>query len=424
MQQSLSEKRKLAHGWFGGAGLPRGWQWIKLGNACEINPRRPKGFDRADDKPTTFIPMGAVNATCGMVDRPQTCPYREIKKGYTFFSDGDVLFAKITPCMQNGKHFIAGNSLDGVGFASTEFHVLRPGDSLLAEWVHFYLRQPAILKEATYHFTGTAGQQRVPDSFLKELSIPSPSLPEQKRVVAVLNKQMAAVEGARGAALERVEAVRALPSAWLREVFSFGGSGLPRGWRWTTLNNVCIEDRCAIDGKSDDASVLPYLSLENIESVSGKIVFHAGKTSNSDIQVGVSTCFRFGPEHVLYGKLRPYLNKVALPDFSGRCTTEAIPILPKPEINREFLAWTLRRRETVDWAMAERTGSRMPRTNMKHLMSFKFPLPPLAEQERLVSVLNAKMAATEKVRAAAEAALEAITALPAALLREAFSGAL
>ncbi|MDD9814697.1 MAG: restriction endonuclease subunit S, partial [Gammaproteobacteria bacterium] len=205
---------------FGGERLPHGWQWIKLGNACEINPRRPKGFDRADEEPTTFIPMDAVSATYGMVDRPQTRPYGEIKKGYTFFSDGDVMFAKITPCMQNGKHFIAGNSLDGVGFASTEFHVLRPGDSLLAEWAHFYLRQPAILKEATYHFTGTVGQQRVPDSFLKELSIPLPPLAQQKRLVASLNAKMAATERVRAAAGAELEAITALPAALLREAFS------------------------------------------------------------------------------------------------------------------------------------------------------------------------------------------------------------
>ncbi|MDD9860337.1 MAG: restriction endonuclease subunit S [Nitrospira sp.] len=295
---------------------------------------------------------------------------------------------------------------------------IRCGNSVERDFVLFFMKfhEHEISQMGTGSTFGAISRKH-----LLNIQVPLPPFPEQKRIVAVLNKQMAAVEVARGAALERVEAVRALPSAWLREVFSFGGGGLPRGWRWTTLNNVCIEDRCAIDGKSDDASVLPYLSLENIESMSGKIVFHAGKTSNSDIQVGVSNCFRFGPEHVLYGKLRPYLNKVALPDFSGRCTTEAIPILPKPEINREFLAWTLRRHETVDWAMAGKTGSRMPRTNMKHLMSFKFPLPPLTEQKRLVSALNAKMAATEKIRAAAEAELEAITALPAALLREAFS---
>lgn len=224
--EKVEAVRALASAWlqevfsFGRGDLPQGWQWIKLGNACEINPHRPKGFSRAENKPTTFIPMGAVNATYGIVDRLQTRPYREVKKGYTFFSDGDVLFAKITPCMQNGKHFIVGNSLDGVGFASTEFHVLRPSDSLLAEWAHFYLRQPAILKEATYHFTGTAGQQRVPDSFLKELSIPLPPLTEQKRLISALSAKIAATEKARAVAEAEVEDITALPSALLRQAFN------------------------------------------------------------------------------------------------------------------------------------------------------------------------------------------------------------
>ena len=193
---------------------------------------------------------------------------------------------------------------------------------------------------------------------------------------------------------------------------------IPQGWRWVSLSDVCTEDRQAIDGQSDAAGVLPYVSLENIESVSGKIVFYAG--SNSSTQ-GISNCFRFDSEHVLYGKLRPYLNKVALPGFSGRCTTEAIPILPKPEIDREFLAWTLRRRETVDWAMTGKTGSRMPRVKMKHLMDLDIPLPPLAEQKRIVAVLNEKMAAVEKARVAALERVEAVRALSSAWLREVFS---
>ena len=200
--------------------LPHGWRWAKLGEVCQINPCRPKEFRRDDGDPTTFIPMGAVNGVAGKVDKSQTRPYREVKKGYTFFADGDILFAKITPCMQNGKHFIASNLTDGVGFASTEFHVLRPDDFLLPRWVHFYLRQPSILKEATYHFTGTAGQQRVPGSFLKNLPCPLPPLPEQKRLVSALNAKMATTQKALTAAQAELEAITALPSALLRKAFN------------------------------------------------------------------------------------------------------------------------------------------------------------------------------------------------------------
>lgn len=111
--------------------------------------------------------------------------------------------------------------------------------------------------------------------------------------------------------------------------------------------------------------------------------------------------FRFDSRHVLYGKLRPYLNKVALPDFEGRCTTEAIPLLPAPDVEREYLAWLLRRPETVEWAMREKTGSRMPRADMDHLLALSVALPPLSEQQRIVALLRQQMALVERARVAA-----------------------
>lgn len=199
--------------------FPLGWQWVALGEVCEMNPRRPRGFVRGDGEETSFVPMEAVDARLGKVGRLRSRPYAEVKKGYTYFADGDVLFAKITPCMQNGKHFVAEGLIDGVGFASTEFHVLRPGDAICAKWVHLYLTQPAILREATHHFTGSAGQQRVPSSFLEELKIPLPPLEEQRRILATLNAKMAAVEKARAAAEAELEAIEALPGALLRQAF-------------------------------------------------------------------------------------------------------------------------------------------------------------------------------------------------------------
>jgi type I restriction enzyme S subunit len=105
-------------------------------------------------------------------------------------------------------------------------------------------------------------------------------------------------------------------------------------------------------------------------------------------EVGESTTFAFDQRHVLYGKLRPYLNKVALPRFEGRSSTEFIPLLPHPGISREFLALLLRRPETVRAVMAANTGSRMPRTDMKVLLNLKISLPGAAERERIVDILN------------------------------------
>jgi type I restriction enzyme S subunit len=200
--------------------LPAKWQWIQLREICEINPRRPSNLKRTDDSQTTFVPMVAVDDTTGAIQNASIRPYGEIKKGYTYFAEGDVLFAKITPCMENGKHAVAKGLIDGIGFGSAEFHVLRPHSGLLAEWLHLFLRQPSVLFEAVSHFTGAVGQQRVPPKFLAELEIPLPSLLEQKRIAAILTDQLAAVERARKAAEEQLKVINALPAAILSQAFT------------------------------------------------------------------------------------------------------------------------------------------------------------------------------------------------------------
>ena len=193
---------------------------------------------------------------------------------------------------------------------------------------------------------------------------------------------------------------------------------LPQGWRWVRLGEVCEQDRRIVEPCSDVGAVLPYLSLEHVESNTGRILREPAERVQDE---GKSTTFAFDSRHVLYGKLRPYLNKVALPDFAGRCTTEIIPLLPKNETDRHYLAWLLRRDETVNAAMRQRTGSRMPRVDMDDLLSLQIPLPPPEEQKRIAAILNEQMAAAERARAAAEARLEAAKALPAAYLRAVFS---
>ena len=198
--------------------LPDGWRWVRLGEVCELNPRRPD-LNRSDDAPTTFVPMSAVDENGRGIIRPEIKPFAEVRRGYTYFEEGDVLFAKITPCMQNGKHAIAHNLIDGFGFGSTEFHVVRPKDGIISEWIHLFLIQPWVLQNAIAYFTGAVGQQRVPESYLAELEIPLPPLPDQRRLAALLTEQMATVERARKALEEQLDAINKLPPALLRRAF-------------------------------------------------------------------------------------------------------------------------------------------------------------------------------------------------------------
>lgn len=184
------------------------------------------------------------------------------------------------------------------------------------------------------------------------------------------------------------------------------------------LKTACKLDRVTLSPDSTDAHQRPYLSLEFVESGTGHID-KSGLATNG--QAGSSTTFAFDSRHVLYGKLRPYLNKVALPDFEGRCTTELIPLLPNEGVDRDYLAWFLRRPQTVTAAMSGKTGSRMPRANMPHLMELPIPLPPFAEQRAIARRLTQAMEQVSIARAAANARLAAAEALPAAALAHALT---
>jgi len=170
---------------------------IALSDACEINPRDVNGL--APDSLITFVPMSAVDEKTASISKSEIRPYREVAKGHTPFKEGDVLFAKITPCMENGKCAIARQLENGRGFGSTEFHILRARDKIIPQWVYYFLRQEKVRKFAANNFTGTAGQQRVPRSVFDKLLIPLPPLPIQKQIAAILEKADAGREKRRQA---------------------------------------------------------------------------------------------------------------------------------------------------------------------------------------------------------------------------------
>ena len=176
------------------------------------------------------------------------------------------------------------------------------------------------------------------------------------------------------------------------------------------LGEICEMDRQGLRPDDPLASGLPFVGVEHVESGSGAFNFD----NSSRVGSQKSSTFRFDERHVLYSKLRPYLNKVATPDFVGRCSTELIPLLPGEGVDREFMACLLRRSETVEHVMSSVTGSRMPRTDMKELMSLPVPLPPYDEQRRIVGILD-RAARIERLRTRAQELLEQF--IPALFVR-------
>ena len=184
--------------------LPKGWVNASIGEVCAINPRL---FTEPveDDWTLSFVPMAAVEAGTGRIDLSQTRLYADVRKSYTMFSEGDILFAKITPCMENGKIAIARGLTNRVGCGSTEFHVLRPGNDISSDFLKSFLLQDEFRRAAQRRMAGTAGQLRVPVGFLEEAAFPLPPLPEQRRIVAEIEKQFTRLD-ASVASLKRVQA--------------------------------------------------------------------------------------------------------------------------------------------------------------------------------------------------------------------------
>lgn len=186
---------------------------------AEVNPRRGAEPRLSANDPVSFVPMRAVDDISGTIATPETRLFSEASKGYTCFREGDVIWARITPCMQNGKSAIARNLVNGVGFGSTEFHVLRPGPKISAEWLHALVRHKAFLEEAAELLKGTAGQQRVPESFLKAKVIMVPPLPVQQRIVAQLDALQAEVDRLKALQAETAAELDALLTAILDRAF-------------------------------------------------------------------------------------------------------------------------------------------------------------------------------------------------------------
>lgn len=167
--------------------LPRSWELAPLAEIATINP--PGGtFSAEDDELVSFVPMPAVRELCGQMDTSDARPYFEVKKGYTRFVEGDVLFAKITPCMENGKIAVARGLINGKGCGSTEFHVLRAGVGILPDWLRYFIVQDAFRGEAQRHMSGAVGQLRVPTDFLRQAHIPLPTTAEQTRVISKIEE--------------------------------------------------------------------------------------------------------------------------------------------------------------------------------------------------------------------------------------------
>ena len=163
--------------------IPETWQWVRVRDVFQLNPKN----EAEDEKLVAFIPMEKISAGYKSDFTFDTAKWGTIKKGFTHFANGDVAFAKITPCFQNRKSAIFHDLPNGIGAGTTELKVLRPYGNTIDRWyLLYFLESPYFIDEAT--FKGTANQQRIVVGYLEDKLFPLPTQKEQQRIVAQIEK--------------------------------------------------------------------------------------------------------------------------------------------------------------------------------------------------------------------------------------------
>ncbi len=170
---------------------------VPLGEMCTINPAKREGLALLPDTIVSFVPMSDLGENRLAFLAKETKRIDELGTSYTYFADGDVLVAKVTPCFENGKAGVARGLRNGVGFGSSEFYVLRPTNRVLAEYVYFCVTSQVFREPAIAQMTGTGGLQRVPKGYVEQFQIPLPPLEVQKEFVAEIEGYQKVIDGAR-----------------------------------------------------------------------------------------------------------------------------------------------------------------------------------------------------------------------------------
>ena len=370
------------------------WSTKVLGEVAILNPKKSEVRDLPDDTSVSFVPMSSVDEYAQMITRHETKQLGSVRKGYTYFKNDDVLFAKITPCMENGKVAIVRDLENGVGFGSTEFHVIRPTDKITSEWIFHIVASPTFREEAEKHMQGAAGQRRVPISFLANYEIPLPPIEEQRKIVARIEKQFAKIdEVARLRAESQTATTQLLPTA-LHEIFSQAESN---GWEEKVISEVCEHPQYGFtaassreevgprllritdiqDGRVDWATV-PYCKCDAVEKYqlkSGDLVF-----ARTGATVGKSFLIKDVPDQAVFAS---YL----------------IRLRARGNISSEFLYYFFQSPDYWSQILAGQVGAAQPNVNGTKLAQLKIPLPSLAEQKEIVKKLDAL---SEKVRSLQE----------------------
>lgn len=265
--------------------------------------------------------------------------------------------------------------------------------------------------------TGFTTVKHISSRQILDIDFPSPPFSEQQRIVSILDAAFDGIATAKAKAEQNLLNARALFESHLQSVFTQRGEG----WVEMKLSDVCAITSTLVDPRKDAFLDLTHVGAGNIESQTGAFVDL--KTAKEEGLI--SGKFLFDGSMVLYSKIRPYLMKVARPNFNGLCSADMYPLTPFPnEITRDYLFHLLLSKSFTDYAIQGSARAGMPKVNREHLFEYRTWLPDVKVQKKLTAQLDALHEETQRLASLYQRKLAALDELKKSLLHQAFSGEL
>lgn len=393
------------------------WPTRKLSQITEVNPSLPRKPDR--NELVTIVPMAAVGAGTNAIDYSGVKAVTEAKPGLRPFIEGDVLLAKITPSMENGKVAVVRGLPTSAGFGSTEFHVLRCKADVTPRYLYYFLNQRSFRSAARRSMTGTAGQLRVPAKWLRDVEVPIPPKDIQETLIEEIEKQFTRLDFAADALRRSRVNLRRWKSSILRD--SFSGSQLSS----RPLGEICSVHIGATPSRTVEAywrGDIPWVVSKDLHSrfiaETAECITEAGldNTSTEVHPVGTVLLGMIGQ-----GPTRGLAAMLKVP----ACTSQNLAAL-RPRKDSDVLPeWLLYWLDSqYEYLRSLGSGNNQKALNKKVVESILVPLPPVKEQRGAVERIEIQLSALEAIEQAVAVSASRQVTLRQKLLSDVFSGAL
>ncbi|MBU0614124.1 restriction endonuclease subunit S [Patescibacteria group bacterium] len=397
------------------------WSTKKLGEICQIKPPKREAGDQLNGNDiVSFVPMEDLCILTKEFIPKKERQLKDVSGSYTYFANGDVLLAKITPCFENGKIGIAKNLKNGIGFGSSEFFVFRSNGEILPDYLYYFLSRNEVREQGEKVMTGAVGHKRVPKDFIENLEISFPkSLPTQRRIVKVLDDVFAQIDKAKQNAQKNLQNARELFESYLQSVFEKVGDG------WETCN---LEDYITF---IDYRGKTPKKTKQGMRLITAKNVkngFIRTKPEEFvDPQIYDTWMTRGIPRKgdILFTSEAPLAN-VAQLDTDKKVVFAQRIIILQPQTNKldqAFLKYLLLSQPIRQRILDKGTGATVQGIKARLLKKIEIYFPKsLHAQRTIVKKLDALSAQTKKLEAIYRQKLADLDELKQSVLKKAFSG--